>query len=55
MLFRGGLREAEVLLAELDAVGLGVEDILIASSCEISDILVVRPWSSSIACSSYEC
>lgn len=39
MLFRGGLREAEVLLAELEAVGDGVDDILIAaSSCEMSDI-----------------
>jgi len=40
VLFRGGLREAEVLLAELEAVGDGVDDILIAaSSCEMSDIL----------------
>lgn len=40
MLFRGGLRDAEVLLAEFDAVGEGVEDILIdASSCDISDML----------------
>jgi len=39
VLFRGGLREAEVLLAELEAVGDGVDDILIAaSSCEMSDI-----------------
>ena len=40
MLFLGGLRDADVLLAEFDAVGDGVEDILIAaSSCEWSDIL----------------
>lgn len=40
MLFRGGRREADVLLAEFDAVGEGVEDILIAaSSCDISDML----------------
>jgi hypothetical protein len=45
VLFRGGLREADadVLLAEFDAVGLGVEDILIAaSSCDMSDILSVE-------------
>lgn len=43
MLFRGGLRDAEVLLAEFDAVGLGVEDILIAaSSCDMSDILASK-------------
>ena len=29
MLLRGGLREVEVVLAEFDMVGLGVEDILI--------------------------
>lgn len=40
MLFRGGLRDADVLLAEFDAVGLGVEDILIAgSSGDMSDML----------------
>jgi hypothetical protein len=40
VLFRGGLRDADVLLAEMDAVGDGVDDILIvASSCDISDIL----------------
>lgn len=39
MLFRGGLREADVLLAEFEAVGLGVEDILMAeSSGDISPI-----------------
>ncbi len=38
MLFRGGLRDADVLLAEIDAVGLGVEDILDTSSCEMSNI-----------------
>ncbi len=45
MLFRGGLRDAEWLVvecAELDMVGLGVEDILMAeaeSSCDdMSDI-----------------
>ena len=41
MLFLGGRRDADVLLAEFDAVGDGVEDILIfvASSCdETSDI-----------------
>jgi hypothetical protein len=44
VLFLGGLRDADVLLAEFDAVGLGVDDILMAaSSCEISDMLV---WSS---------
>lgn len=44
MLFLGGLRDADVLLAEFDAVGLGVDDILMAaSSCEISDMLL---WSS---------
>ncbi len=43
MLFRGGLRDADVLLAEFDAVGLGVEDILIAaSSCDISDMFPVK-------------
>ena len=36
---RGGLREAELLLAEVDAVGDGVDIILTASSCDISDIL----------------
>lgn len=42
MLLRGGLRDAEVLLAEQDAVGDGVEDILmfIASSADMSDILL---------------
>jgi hypothetical protein len=41
VLFLGGLRDAEVLLAEFDAVGLGVEDILMAeSSCDISDMLL---------------
>ena len=46
MLFRGGRRDAEVLLAEFDAVGLGVEDILMAaSSCDMSDILLLRPRS----------
>lgn len=52
MLFLGGLRDADVLLAEFDAVGDGVEDILIAaSSCEWSDILscdsvdiFIAPW-----------
>lgn len=45
MLFRGGLRDAEVLLAEFDAVGLGVEDILIAaSSCDMSDILASKTF-----------
>jgi hypothetical protein len=35
-----------VLLAEFDAVGLGVEDILIAaSSCDMSDILLLSPGS----------
>lgn len=43
MLLRGGRRDAEVLLAEFDAVGLGVEDILIAaSSCDMSDIFAVE-------------
>lgn len=43
MLFRGGRRDAEVLLAEFDAVGLGVEDILMAaSSCDMSDMLAVE-------------
>ena len=32
MLLRGGLRDADVLLAEFDAVGDGVEDILISLS-----------------------
>lgn len=42
MLLRGGLRDAEVALAAFDAVGLGVEDILIAaSSWEMSDIFSV--------------
>ena len=46
MLFRGGRRDAEVLLAEFDAVGLGVEDILMAaSSCDMSDILLLTPRS----------
>lgn len=37
---RGGLRDADVLLAEFDAVGDGVEDILISAfSCFVSDIL----------------
>lgn len=41
MLFLGGLRDADELLAEFDAVGLGVEDILIAaSSCDMSAILI---------------
>jgi len=41
VLFLGGLRDADVLLAEFDAVGLGVDDILMAaSSCEISDMLL---------------
>lgn len=41
MLFLGGLRDADVLLAEFDAVGLGVDDIFMAaSSCEISDMLL---------------
>ena len=40
VLFRGGLRDAEVLLAEFDAVGDGVEDIFVAaSSCDRSDML----------------
>jgi hypothetical protein len=40
VLFRGGLREADVLLAEFEAVGLGVEDILMAeSSGDMSPIL----------------
>jgi hypothetical protein len=40
VLFRGGRRDADVLLAEFDAVGDGVEDILIAaSSCFVSDML----------------
>jgi len=40
VLLRGGLRDAELLLAEIDAVGDGVEDILMAaSSCDMSDIL----------------
>lgn len=40
MLFRGGLRDADVLLAEFDAVGDGVEDILISgSSSFMSDML----------------
>ena len=40
MLFRGGRRDADVLLAEFDAVGDGVDDILIAaSSCFMSDML----------------
>ena len=39
VLLRGGLREAELLLAEVDAVGDGVDIILTASSCDISDIL----------------
>jgi hypothetical protein len=43
VLFRGGRRDAEVLLAELDAVGLGVEDIFIAaSSCDMSDMFAVE-------------
>ena len=43
MLFRGGRRDAEVLLAEFDAVGLGVEDILMAaSSCDMSDMFAVE-------------
>ena len=45
MLFRGGLRDAEVLLAEFDAVGDGVEDIFIslsALSCFVSDTLSVE-------------
>lgn len=42
MLFLGGRRDADELLAEFDAVGLGVEDILIAaaSSCDMSAILI---------------
>jgi hypothetical protein len=41
VLFLGGLRDAEELLAEFDAVGLGVEDILIfTSSCDMSAILI---------------
>jgi len=44
VLFRGGLRDAEVLLAEFDAVGDGVDDILIAaSSCDRSDMLTDTP------------
>ena len=41
MLLRGGLRDADVLPAEFDAVGDGVEDIFISPSisCFISDIL----------------
>lgn len=40
MLFLGGLLDADEVLAEFDAVGLGVEDILIAtSSCDMSAIL----------------
>jgi hypothetical protein len=40
VLFRGGLRDADVLLAEFDAVGDGVEDILISVvSCFVSDML----------------
>lgn len=45
MLFLGGRRDADVLLAEFDAVGDGVEDILMfeASSCDdTSDILSVE-------------
>lgn len=41
MLFLGGLRDADEVLAEFDAVGLGVEDILIAaSSCDIWAIVI---------------
>jgi hypothetical protein len=41
VLFRGGLRDADVLLAEIDAVGDGVDDILVSASCScfVSDIL----------------
>ena len=39
MLFRGGLRDADVLLAEFDAVGDGVEDILISASSSECDML----------------
>lgn len=41
VLFLGGLLDADEPLTEFDAVGLGVDDILIiaaASSCEISDM-----------------
>ena len=40
VLLRGGLREAELLPAEFDAVGEGVESILRASSCDMSDIFL---------------
>jgi hypothetical protein len=45
VLFRGGLRDADALLAEFDAVGDGDEDILIAgSSCDTSDISSFIFW-----------
>lgn len=49
MLFRGGRRDADVLLAEFDAVGDGVEDILIAASSadmseDISSFTIVFMW-----------
>lgn len=40
VLFRGGLRDADVVLAAVDAVGLGVEECLMSSSCKMSGILV---------------
>jgi hypothetical protein len=40
VLFRGGLREADVVLAAVDAVGLGVDECFISSSCKTSGILV---------------
>jgi hypothetical protein len=40
VLFRGGLRDADVVLAAFEAVGDGLEDILIAaSSGEFADIV----------------
>jgi hypothetical protein len=40
VLFRGGLRETDVALAEFDAVGDGVDNILISTySCFVSDML----------------
>lgn len=50
VLLRGGLREAELLPADIDAVGEGVDDILIASSCDMSDILISKPLSDVMRC-----
>lgn len=48
MLFRGGLRDVEVVLAEFEMVGLGVDDILIDPSS--GDISHTMSFESGVKC-----